>query len=181
MNDKVVKLWSNILAALPDSRLFLKSKQLQDASMRQQTIARFAAHGITADRLILEGTCSRADYFKSYHRIDIALDPFPYPGGTTSVESLWMGVPMLTLTGSSFLSRQGAGIMVNAGLSNWVASDDDEYLAYAIKYSRDLQVLNLLRLNLRRQTLASSIMDGKSFALQFSTALHGMWLDNYQK
>ncbi len=175
MNDEVVTLWSRVLTSVPNSRLFLKAKQLKDDAVRQHTIERYAAHGINADRLILERSESRARYLAAYQRVDIALDPFPYPGGTTSVESLWMGVPVLTLAGERFLSRQGVGILMNAGLPEWIATDPDDYVARTVSHAEDLQRLATLRNGLRQQVLASPIMDAPRFARHFEAALRGMW------
>jgi predicted O-linked N-acetylglucosamine transferase (SPINDLY family) len=175
MNDAVVSLWARILHALPTSRLFLKSIQIAEASLREEIYARFSAHGIDADRLILEAYGPRADYLAAYQRVDIALDPFPFPGGTTTVESLWMGVPVLTLAGERFLSRQGVGLMMNAGLPNWVATDPDDYLARAMAHASDLKSLATLRAGLRQQVLASPIFDAPRFAQHFAAALRGMW------
>lgn len=175
MNDDVVALWSRVLISVPGSRLYLKSKQLMEASVRQHTIERFAAHGIDADRLILEGAESREKYLTAYNRVDISLDPFPYPGGTTSVESLWMGVPVLNLSGKCFLFRQGVGFLMNAGLQEWIASDKEDYLRRATRHALNFQHLADLRNSLRQQVLASPIMDGQRFARHFEAALRGMW------
>lgn len=174
MNDGVVALWSRVLAAVPDSRLFLKSKQLGDELVRQYTLERFAKHGIDAQRLMLEGAESREKYFAAYQRVDIALDPFPYPGGTTTVESLWMGVPVLNLSGESFLFRQGAGFLCNAGLTEWIATTQDDYVAKAKMQASDLQALAELRGGLRQGVDSSPIMNGKRFAAYFAEALREM-------
>lgn len=175
MNDDVVALWAKILLAIPTSRLFLKAKQLNEESVQQETMARFARHGINADRLILQGAESREKYLAAYHQVDIALDPFPFPGGTTSVEGLWMGVPVLTLAGERFLSRQGVGILANAGLQDWIASDADDYVARALRHASDVQALSELRSGLRQQVLSSPLFDAQRFAGHFETALRGMW------
>ena len=143
--------------------------------MRQRTIKRFATHGISADRLILEGFSPRAQYLAAYRRVDIALDPFPYPGGTTSAECLWMGAPLLTLAGQRFLSRQGVGLLMNAGLPEWIAADADDYVARAALHAGDLQRLAALRDGLRPQVLASPLFDAPRFARHFETALRGIW------
>jgi len=175
MNDAVVALWAQILRAVPASRLFLKARQIQQLSARQEVIDRFAAHGIEASRLILEDYVPRENYLAAYNRVDIALDPFPYPGGTTTTEALWMGIPVLTLAGERFLSRQGVGLLMNAGLADWVAADPADYLARAAAHAADLQKLASLRAGLRSQVLASPIFDASRFALHFETALRGMW------
>ncbi|SDN80224.1 glycosyltransferase family 41 protein [Polaromonas sp. JS666] len=175
MNDAVVALWAQVLNAVPASRLFLKARQLQQASAQREVLARFAAHGIEPGRLILEDYVPRENYLAAYQRVDIALDPFPYPGGTTTVEALWMGVPVLTLAGERFLSRQGVGLMMNAGLPEWVASNPGDYLSRAVAHAGDLQKLSALRAGLRSQVLASPIFDAPRFARHFETALRGMW------
>ena len=174
MNEDVVALWSRILASVPDSRLFLKARQLSAASVTQSVTKRFAAHGIAADRLILEGAEPRAKYLSAYQSVDIALDPFPFPGGTTSVEGMWMGVPVLTLNGERFLSRQGVGILLNAGLPDWIAADSCDYLARAISHSGDLRRLAMLRKGLRQQIMTTPIFDAARFARHFEAALQGM-------
>ncbi len=175
MNDAVVALWSRVLTAVPNSQLYLKSPQLKEASVQQSVAERFAVHAVDAERLILQGQVPRADYLKSFQRVDIALDPFPYPGITTSVESLWMGVPVLTLSGKSFLSRQGVGLLMNAELPEWIAEDANDYVVRAVSHARDLQRLAALRSGLRQQVLASPVFDAPRFAQHFEAALRGMW------
>jgi predicted O-linked N-acetylglucosamine transferase (SPINDLY family) len=175
MGDAVVALWAKVLAAVPNSRLFLKARQLYQPLARESVIEQFGRHGIEPSRLILEGPESRANYLAAYNRVDIALDPFPYTGGTTTAEALWMGVPVLTLSGKHFLSRQGLGLLMNAGLAEWVASDQDDYVARAVSHASDLEKLAGLRSRLREQVLASPIFDATSFATHFDGALRGMW------
>ena len=175
IGDAVVALWARVLNAIPDSRLYLKTMQLKDASARETMVERFARHGIDSGRLILEGLAPRAEYLLPFRRIDIALDPFPYPGITTSVESLWMGVPVLTLAGQSFLSRQGVGLLMNAGLPDWIAQSEDEYVASAVSHCSDLARLAVLRSELRQKVLKSPIFDAPRYARNFEMAMRGMW------
>lgn len=175
MNDFVVALWSNVLKAVPDSRLFLKTKQLDDRLVVEQTLSRFASHGISRDRLTLEGRSPRPELLASYNRIDIALDPFPYPGGTTTVEALWMGIPVLTRCGDRFLSHLGESILHNANQSDWIANDDEDYIRKAVKFSSDSDSLAKLRTGLRAQVLASPVFDSSRFACHFEEAMLGMW------
>jgi predicted O-linked N-acetylglucosamine transferase (SPINDLY family) len=175
MNDRVVALWSRVLRAVPGSRLFLKSTQLSDAKVRATTLRRFAAAGIEPDRLLLEGQTSRADYLATYDRVDIALDPFPYPGGTTTVEGYWMGVPAITRCGDRFLSHAGESIAHNAALSDWIAVDDDDYVAKAVAFSSNLNHLSAMRIGMRRQVLDAPLFDARRFSRHFEDALWGMW------
>ncbi len=175
MNDAVVALWARVLLAVPGSQLFLKCKQFNDAAMRATTRQRFASQGIAAERLLLEGTSPRADYLAAYHRVDIALDPFPYPGGTTSIEGLWMGVPFITQRGDRFLSHAGETLLHNAGLPGWIAADADDYVAKAVGFAADLDQLARLRAGLRPQVLASPLFDATRFARHFETAMWAMW------
>lgn len=175
MSDAVVALWSRVLANVPNSHLFLKSQQIREVSVRKDIAKRFAAHGIDASRLLLDEYVPRANYLAAYQQVDIGLDPFPYPGGTTTVEALWMGVPVLTLAGERFLSRQGVGLLMNAGLPEWVASSPDDYVARAVAHAGNLERLSAQRNDLRQQVMASPIFDAKRFALHFEAALRGMW------
>ncbi len=175
MNDDVIALWARVLAAVPHSRLLLKNKQFTEISVQQRFSRRFDAYGVGAERLMLEGPVSRREYLAAHQRVDIVLDPFPYPGGTTSVEALWMGVPVLTLTGDRFLSRQGVGILTNAGLPEWIAMSPDDYVERAASHSGDLNRLAELRGGLRSQVLRSPMFDAQRFADHFESALRGMW------
>ena len=174
-NDKVVALWTKVLNAIPNSRLLLKAKQFRDQMARESIIQRFAAHGIDSKRINLEGPEDRQKYFAAYNKIDIALDPFPFTGGTTSVESLWMGVPLVTLAGDSLISRQGVGVLMNAGLPDWIAEDEEEYVAKAVLFASDLDKLASLRAGLRSQVLASPLFDAPRFAQNIENALWAMW------
>jgi len=164
-----------VLHAVHDSRLFLKANQLGEGIVRQSVVDRFAAHGIEQSRLILEGPAPRAEYLAAYWKVDIALDPFPFTGGTTSAESLWMGVPVLTLAGVRLVSRQGVGLLMNAGLPDWVATNADDYVLRAAGYAGDLAGLAALRGRLRQQVTASPIFDASRFALQLENAIKSMW------
>jgi protein O-GlcNAc transferase len=175
MNDTVVALWARILHAVPGSRLHMMAPRDHEVRVQRAVAKRFAVHGITADRLIVQGSVPRADYLATYQRVDIALDPFPYTGGTTTAESLWMGVPVLTLSGKSFLSRQGVGLLMNAGLPEWIAEDSDDYVRRAVSHAGDLPRLAALRASLREQVLASPLFDAPRFAGNFEAALRGVW------
>jgi len=176
MGPGVVELWARVLAAVPKSRLFLKTAQLESASTCQRTVEAFAAHGVSADRLTLTSAIpDHAGHLAAYGLVDIALDTFPYNGVTTTAEALWMGVPVLTLAGQRCVSRQGLGLLMNAGLPDWVAADPDDYLAKAVGHAAELDVLAGLRARLRQQVLASPGFDAPRFARHFEDALWQMW------
>jgi len=176
MNDAVVELWARILLAVPNSRLYLKTNQLSNAVINEQTLRRFGSHGIAPERLLLRGKLgSIADHLAEYNKVDVALDTFPYPGVTTSVEALWMGVPVLTLHGDRFLSLTAKSVAHHAGLPDWVAIDKDEYVAKAVSFTSNLESLAALRASLRQQVLASPLFDAPRFARNFEDALWGMW------
>ena len=176
INDAVVTLWARVLKAVPGSRLLLKAWQLDEAPVRQNVLERFAAQGIGADRLMLQGNIpDRSNHLDTYNQIDIGLDPFPYNGVTTTAEALWMGVPVLTLAGERFLSRQGISLLMNAGLPEWIAHDVDDYVARAKAHATNLDRLATLRKGLRQQLLASSLFNAPRFVNHFETALRDMW------
>ena len=183
MSDETVAVWARVLQAVPDSRLFLKTKQLKSSTVFEATLRRFDAHGISSDRLILEGFSApkRTDHLATYQLVDIALDPFPYRGVTTSVEALWMGVPVITLRGDRFLSRTAESIAHNAGLADWIAADEDDYVAKAIFHSANLERLAILRAGLRKQVLSSPLFDAARFARNVEDALWGMWQAHTQR
>ncbi|KAA0888384.1 tetratricopeptide repeat protein [Oryzomonas rubra] len=176
INDNVVALWARVLHAVPNSHLFLKTKQLNEPAVCKKIKQHFAAQGIGSERLILRGTTvTRAESLAMYQSVDIALDPFPYNGTTTTVEGLWMGVPIITLRGNRYISHVGESITHNAGLTDWIANNVDDYVAKAVEHTRDLNRLATLRNKLRQQVLASPLFDAPRFAKHFEDALYGMW------
>jgi len=176
ISDAVVAVWARLLKSVPGSRLSLKTKQLGNSAISEQICQRFATWGISSDRLLLGGTFpSRDDHLAAYNKVDIALDTFPYPGVTTSVEALWMGAPVLSLRGDRFLSRTAGSIAYNAGLPDWIATDEDDYVAKGVAFASDLERLSVLRAGLRQQVLASPLFDAPRFAKNFEDALWGMW------
>ena len=174
ITTEVMLVWSKIMLALPDSKLFLKTKVLSSNKVKERVIENFSRLGVGRTRLILEGWSPRAELLKSYQRVDITLDPFPYPGGTTSAESLWMGVPVLTMEGKNFLSRVGETIVKNAGYENWVASSIDDYVLKAINFSTDLESLSSTRLGMRESLMGSPLFDAEVFARDLEAAIVGM-------
>lgn len=175
LNDAVFAVWGNIFSALPDARLRIQSKQLRGRATREALLSNLGRHGISADRVDMYGHMDRAEYLESHEDVDIILDTFPFPGGTTTCEALWMGVPTLSLMGNTMLSRQGASLLSCAGLSEWIAGDADEYCRLAIRHASDIAALATLRRSLREQVMASPLFDGPRFARNLEHALFGMW------
>ncbi|HTN93644.1 MAG TPA: glycosyltransferase, partial [Gallionella sp.] len=132
-------------------------------------------HGIAPARATLHGSISRKAYLAAHAEVDLILDTFPYPGGTTTCEALWMGVPTLTLAGETLLARQGASLLMAAGLEEWVATSEEEYIAKTIAFASDLPRLASLRAGLRERVRNSPLFDAQRFAKNFEDALWGMW------
>lgn len=175
LSDEVVALWAEVLHAVPSSRLLCKALQLEWAVARERLLARFAQHGIAPDRLLLQGPSSRQEYLSTYHQVDIVLDPFPFTGATTSVEGLWMGVPVLTLQGDRMVAHQGESLLHNLDLTDWIARDRAHYVALAAAKAADLDALAVLRQGLRARLLASPLCDAARFSRHLSDALWRIW------
>lgn len=171
INPSVLSLWAEVMRAVPESRLILKAKALGDQNVRQRIVANFGELGVAPERLSLDGWSSRSAYFEAYNEVDIGLDPFPFTGGTTSVESLWMGVPFVTLAGDRLLSRQGVSMLANVGLADWIAASPQDYVSVVVEQARELDRLAELRRGLRARLLASPLCDGRRFAAQLGLAL----------
>ncbi|HUB15748.1 MAG TPA: tetratricopeptide repeat protein [Acetobacteraceae bacterium] len=175
LNDGVVAAWSRILATLPESRLVLNSRNFGEAAFRELFAGRFAEHGIGGDRLVMVATVPQPRTWAAYGAIDIALDPFPHNGGTTTVEALWQGVPVVTLAGRPTVGRFGAAILHAAGLDDWVTMDVEAYVARAIAAASDLTALAALRAGLRERLLASPLLDAPGLARAVEAACRTLW------
>jgi len=175
INDEVLRVWSQVLAGVPDARLRIQTKQFSDPRFVEHFRGRCRACGIDEARLILVGELPREQYFAVHADVDMILDTFPYPGGTTTCEALWMGVPTVTLAGNTMIARQGASLLSAAGLNDWIASSEAEYVDKAIAFAEDLPGLNALRSGLREKVLASPLFDAARFARHLEEALWGMW------
>ena len=150
MNDQVVALWCRILSAVPNSKLYLKDKLLSNQKMVAQTLQRFKHYDIAPSRLTLQGwSTSRKESLRTYHQVDISLDPFPFQGHTTTCEAVWMGVPVIVLKGDRLMSHAGENVNYNLGMDDWVAENQDQYLSQAVRFSSDLERLAIIRRDLR--------------------------------
>ncbi len=174
MPPALVRTWAAILHAVPGSRLLLKS--LPDQVIADRFHALFAAEGIGSERVdFLHWVGSRPDHLRLYNRMDIALDPFPYHGTTTTCEALWMGVPVLTRRGDRHVSRVGASLLTRIGLDDWICDDESAYIQQAIQRAHDISGLAQLRSELREKMRRSPLCDGPAFARDIETAYLKMW------
>ena len=132
--------------------------------------------------MILEGESkTRKELLNIYNKIDIGLDPFPFQGNTTTIESIWMGVPVITLKGNRYIFHFGESINSNLNMSDWIAEDDNDYISKAIKFSSNIEKLSIIRKELRNKALKSAIFDSKRFADNFNKLLWEIWKKNIIK
>ncbi len=177
VTENVVATWSQILKQVPGSHLLLKSKQLGDESAQRRYFEIFAGNGVPADRVtIMSHVSSRQSHLDLYNQIDIALDPFPYNGTTTSCEALWMGVPIITLCGERHVSRVGTSILSRLGLTELIAENESDYIGKAVQLAGDMERLRELRASLRQRMQDSPLCDENGFARSVETAYREMWV-----
>jgi predicted O-linked N-acetylglucosamine transferase (SPINDLY family) len=169
-NPGVFDLWAQVLAAVADSRLILKWRTFNDVVLRQTVTDAFAQRGIDPQRLALRGPSFHADLLKQYADIDIALDPFPFTGGLTSCEALWMGVPVVTLPQSRTVSRQTHALLSAIGLPELSAKDAIDYVRIAVGLAGNTERLADYRATLREQMSASPLMQVQAFAQQLAAS-----------
>lgn len=174
-NDQVFDVWARVLAGVPQSRLVLKWRTFNDEAFRHSVIQAFVERGITAERIELRGPSFHVDLLQQYADIDIALDPFPFTGGLTSCEALWMGVPVVTLPQERVVSRQTHAFLNQIGLPQLCACDTDDYVRIAAALAHDPQQLIALRSGLRERMRASTLMDVAGFTRQLEEALTGLY------
>ena len=177
ITDEVISVWSEILNAVPGSRVLLKSRnRYGDQANRNLLEMAFADRGISGDRLLLGTTTdSHSAHLAQYGRMDIALDTFPFNAATTNFEALWMGVPIVTLPGTRFVARMGAAILTSAGHPELVATDRRHYIDIAVGLARDVGRLADLRSGLRERLRASPLCDGPAYARNMEAAYRSMW------
>ncbi|NTV14203.1 MAG: tetratricopeptide repeat protein [Desulfobulbaceae bacterium] len=176
ITPEVIQLWAGILAALPGARLLLKSKGLANPETAQRYLGLFEAAGVAADRLELLGMLAdKKDHLELYGKIDLALDPFPYNGTTTTCEALWMGVPVVTLQGPRHSGRVGASIMHQIGLEELVAESPEQYRQLALTLAKDSDRLVGLRGGLRQRLSQSPLLDRERFATSLESSYRHIW------
>ena len=172
VSDRVLDLWIKILRALPESRMLLHASE---GTCRQMIVAKFAEDGIEAARLEFVGKQSWSDYVATWQRIDIGLDPFPYGGGITTCDALWMGVPVVTLFGRTAVGRGGCSILANLGLQDLIAGTPEQYLEIAVSLAQDIPKLDALRGSLRDRIERSPLRDAVGFARDMERVYREIW------
>jgi len=177
LNDGVFDAWAQVLHAVPGARLILKWRTFNDEAFRQKVAQAFVDRGIAADRIELRGPSFHADLLKEYADIDIALDPFPFTGGLTSCEALWMGVPVVTWPQSRAVSRQTYAFLNQIGLPELAAQDAHDYVRIAVELANDRARLADLRATLRNRMRASPLMD----VAGFTRTLENTLIDLYRR
>lgn len=175
LNDEVLASWAEILDGDERWRMRVQNAELSTEAGRAAFRQRAAQAGIAPSRLDLHGIASRSQYLQQYAEVDILLDSFPFPGGTTTCEALWMGVPTVTLQGANLVGRQGACLMAAAGLPDWIAGSRADYLALARRKAADVVALNELRKDMRARLQTTPLFDAPSFARSLEDALWSMW------
>lgn len=180
LSPRTIRLWAAVLGDLPEARLLLKAPSLGDASVVERFQGLFTAEGIAAERLILEGPEELGAMMGRYGAIDIALDPLPYNGGTTTLQALWMGVPVISLRGGNFAGRMGASFLTTLGQPEWIADDEDGYRAIARRLASGLAELRGGRAALRQRMAHSGLSDLDRYAAGFQDLLRRIWRHHCQ-
>jgi protein O-GlcNAc transferase len=172
----MLELWARILRSTPDSRLFIKAKALGSQSVIRRVREIMEAGGVASDRVELQTwRKTQEEHLAAYRQAHIALDTFPYHGTTTTCEAMWMGVPVVTLAGTSHVSRVGVSLLTNTGLRELIAQSEEEYVRIAIGLANDLPRLREVRSDLRGRIEKSSVMDAVRFAGNVEAAYRQMW------
>jgi protein O-GlcNAc transferase len=177
VSEETADVWATILKALPDSRLVMKARNFADKTARRCAIDMFVGRGIAVERIeMMPMKSSFREHLDTYNSIDIALDTFPYNGTTTTCEALWMGVPVVTLSGKTHASRVGTSILSNIGLTDFIAHTPEEYIETAVDTARNISALKQLRESLRKKMAHSALCNKESFAINLEHAYRRIWI-----
>jgi predicted O-linked N-acetylglucosamine transferase (SPINDLY family) len=176
INTGVIDLWAKLMNELPDSRLVLRYGGYKSPHLRRSIIGRFEERGISGRRIrLLESTPAIFQHYDLHGQVDIALDPFPYNGMTTSCDAVWMGVPLVTLRGGPHRSRVGACILTRIGHPEWIAETEEEYVDIAKNLAADPEQLSEIRPGIREAMRESPLMDGPRLARHLEGAYRDWW------
>lgn len=175
INDEVLDVWSRLLNDIPQSRLLMMVENGDSPEMRALIHQRYAARGVASERIEILGHRDIETFARLHHRVDIALDPFPYNGGTTTLHALWMGVPVITLEGRAPLSRCGTMMVKSAGLPQFVAASTEEYVQIGRYWAERIDELAALRSGLRDQFRRAPFHDAASIAHELEKCYRALW------
>lgn len=171
LTTPTLKLWSSLMRSVPNARLFLKYKGMDDPAVRRRVLGIFAVHGVAPERIDMVGQTTHGDHLAAFQMVDVALDPMPYSGGISTCEALWMGVPVVTLPGDTFASRHSLSHLSNAGLEDTVATTPMEYVSKAIELVSDPYTLSERRESMRKKMAVSPLCDLDGYAEDFASAI----------
>ena len=181
ISDQVLDTWATLLRGLPTARLLMKTKGLGEPALRERLLARFAAGGVAPERIeLIDWSATLAEHYGLYRRVDIALDPFPYNGTTTTCDALMMGVPVIALRGDRHAARVSTSILARLGLAGLAAADPDHYVARARELAGRPQALATLRRDLRRRLVASPLCDAARYTRALEEAYRAMWQQRHE-
>ena len=175
VSAEAFKTWAQVLLAVPESTMVLKTAELDDAGTRERVIGRFVQAGVDPKRITLLGRSSWQDHMVAFNQIDIALDPFPQGGGVTTLEGLMMGIPVVALCGTTFAGRGSASILTVLGLTDWIAPTQHRYVEIATQKAGDLAALADMRQQLRRRFTASLLGDTEAYARVAEQQYRELW------
>lgn len=174
INKESVEVWSQILNRIPGSRIMIKGKALASGALRRQYLAWFKNHGIDSSRVVFRQNTTWQMHFASFNQVDVCLDTWPYNGATTTAESLWMGVPVVTIEGHGHHALMSTSILRSVGLGEFVTQSIEDYIEKAVAMAQSQDRLQKWRDSLRGQLLTSPLCDGKKFAEAFADALESL-------
>ena len=182
ITEEVIETWSKILLNKKNSKIIIKAPSEDGEIAQEGILKKFKEFNVDNSRVLFsKREEKRNDHYKIYNKIDISLDTFPYPGVTTSIESIWMGVPVLTLKGNNFVSRCGESINLNLKMSDFIAKNKTEYISKALSLTEDINNLVEIRKSLRQKALASPLFDTEKFGQDFGDLLSNVWLNHTVK
>ena len=177
ITSRMLAVWATILKELPQSRILIKNRQLSDATLRERVCSELQHYGVARERIDMLGKTSKQEHMAAYGRVDIALDAFPYNGTTTTCDTLWMGIPVITLAGRSHVSRTGVSLLTAVGLESLIANNEDEYVSHAISLAGDLPRLKKMRGELRNMMQHSRLCNGAAFTRELESMYRRVWED----
>ena len=181
ITNEMLALWAKVLGEVPNSRLFIKGTGLENQEFRDALQRRLLIHGFSPEQVTLEGPAPREQFLASYQKVDIALDPFPYSGATTTVEALWCGVPVIALAGDRMVWRMAKSILTQAGHPEWVAENQQAFVELAANLASDPEKLAQLRVNQRDKLLSGPLFDANNYSQKVGASLRRLWADYVAK